>query len=73
MTHWVDGLAAQPVADKLQDLCHPGAIKDIGPKPLSKLAVIQCVSTKDLHPEFGLDMYNRAETHKLLALVHTNG
>lgn len=67
------GLLPSLCADKLQDLCHPGAIKDIGPKPLSKLAVIQCVSTKDLHPEFGLDMYNRAETHKLLALVHTNG
>lgn len=41
MTHGLMGLLPNLCADKLQDLCHPSSIKDTGPEPLSKLAVIQ--------------------------------
>uniref|UniRef100_A0A8C8YRR0 DNA repair protein SWI5 homolog n=1 Tax=Prolemur simus TaxID=1328070 RepID=A0A8C8YRR0_PROSS len=51
-----EGYRVDELEDHIAQLHEYNDIKDIGQMLLGKLAVIRGVTTKDLYPEFGLDM-----------------
>uniref|UniRef100_A0A8C5P3Q2 DNA repair protein SWI5 homolog n=2 Tax=Jaculus jaculus TaxID=51337 RepID=A0A8C5P3Q2_JACJA len=51
-----EGYNVDELEDHISQLHEYNDIKDIGQMLLGKLAVIRGVTTKELYPEFGLDM-----------------
>ncbi|KAM5329783.1 DNA repair protein SWI5 homolog [Glossophaga mutica] len=51
-----EGYSVDELEDHISQLHEYNDIKDVGQMLLGKLAVIRGVTTKELYPEFGLDM-----------------
>ncbi|XP_016067296.1 PREDICTED: DNA repair protein SWI5 homolog [Miniopterus natalensis] len=51
-----EGYSVAELEDHISQLHEYNDIKDVGQMLLGKLAVVRCVTTRDLYPEFGLDM-----------------